>query len=171
MLNQKRVFFWPSKNLYRQCGCISTSQYYHIHTRYLCTIFNFVHIIMVSFTSEVFSLLDEYFRSLKSAKSIYHSLQAIRPMSGCIAYLMIKHLSKSPTAYQEGKHNGWFWGLLSKKYFTQILILPTSSTYTVKKIDHSLKHVKTNLTFFGLSQSFCSRFQNNLTEAELKNKN
>ena len=42
---------------------------------------------------------------------------------------------------------------------------------TVKKIDHSLKHVKTNLRFFGLSQSFYSRFQNNLTEAELKNKN
>ena len=39
---------------------------------------------------------------------------------------------------------------------------------TVKKIDHSLKHVKTNLRFCGLSQSFDSRFQNNLTEAELK---
>ena len=95
--------------------------YYVLHT------FNFVHIIMVSFTSKVFSLLDEYFRSLKSAKSIYHSIQAIKPMSGCIAYLMIKHLSKSPTAYQAGKHNGWFWGLLSKKYLKKISILCNTS--------------------------------------------
>ena len=31
-------------------------------------------------------------------------------------------------------------------------------TNFVKKIDHSLKHVKTNLRFFGLSWSFYSRF-------------
>ena len=39
---------------------------------------------------------------------------------------------------------------------------------TVKKIGHDLKHVKTNLRFFGLSQSFYSNFYNNFTEAELK---
>ena len=42
---------------------------------------------------------------------------------------------------------------------------------TVNKFGDGLKEVKTNLRFFGLSQSFYSRFQNNLTEAELKNKN
>ena len=40
----------------------------------------------------------------------------------------------------------------------------------MKKNGGGLKEVKTNLGFFGLSQSFYSRFQNNLTEVEL-NKN
>ena len=39
---------------------------------------------------------------------------------------------------------------------------------TMKKLGHGLEHVKTNLKFFGLSQSFYSSFQNNFTKAELK---